>query len=72
MNCKYRNEKEHPVCKLGMYGGMPSNNICNYCINNNQNNEEYAKQLFLLAEISHPSNKPRISGCCDSAKNYID
>jgi hypothetical protein len=72
MICNYRNEFKHPVCKLGMYGGMPSRNICNHCIEKGQNNEEYAKQLFMRVEISHPSTARRASGCCDSARNYID
>jgi hypothetical protein len=72
MNCEYRSKKEHPVCKLGMYGGMPSFRICELCIERGQNNEAYAKELFAKAERSHPSSAPRISGCCDSARNYID
>jgi hypothetical protein len=37
----------------------------------NQNNEAYAKELFAKAERSHPPTAKRVSGCCDSAKNYI-
>jgi hypothetical protein len=70
MNCKFRNEKTYPICNLGMYGGMPSYRVCEKCISNNENNEEYAKQLFLKYEKSHPINISKISGCCDSAKNY--
>lgn len=42
MNCEYRNNNSHPVCKLGMYNGMPSVGICRRCIDFGQNNEEYA------------------------------
>jgi hypothetical protein len=62
--------KIHPVCKLGLYGGMPSHKICERCISNNENNEAFAKELFAKAEQAHPSTAPKISGCCDSAKNY--
>jgi hypothetical protein len=71
MNCKFWS-KTHPVCKLGMYGGMPSVGMCKQCIERGQNNEAYAKELFARGEQSHPSAAPRVSGCCDSARNYID
>jgi hypothetical protein len=71
MNCKFWS-KTHPVCKLGFYGGMPSRGICEICISKGQNNEEYAKELFSRVEKSHPSGAGQVSGCCDSAKNYID
>jgi hypothetical protein len=71
INCSFWS-KSHPICKLGMYGGMPSKGICERCIERGQNNEEYAKELFAKAERSHPSGVARISGCCDSARNYID
>lgn len=70
MKCKFRNEKTQPVCNLGMYGGMPSYKLCQQCISRNENNEEYAKELFLRYEKSHPESANKISGCCDSAKNY--
>jgi hypothetical protein len=70
MKCNFRNEKTQPVCGLRMYGGMPSYKMCERCISNNQNNEHYAKELFLRHEKSHPTSAKRISGCCDSAKNY--
>ena len=44
MICEYRNEKEHPVCMLGMYGGMPSRKMCEFCIEKKQNNLEFAKK----------------------------
>jgi hypothetical protein len=70
MNCIFFS-KTHPACKLGMYGGMPSAGMCKQCIERGQNNEFYAKELFARAEQSHPSTAKRVSGCCDSAKNYI-
>lgn len=60
------------ICKIGMYGGHPYIGNCLECVNKNQNNEEYAKELFAKSERTHPSNRARISGCCDSAINYIE
>jgi hypothetical protein len=70
MNCKFWS-KNHPVCELGLYGGMPSTRICNLCIERNQNNPQHAAELAARAERSHPSTAKRVSGCCDSARNYI-
>ena len=61
--------KEYNACALGLYGGKPSHGTCKVCIAKGQNNAEYAKELFEKAERTHPSNRPRISGCCDSALN---
>ena len=63
--------REYNVCALGLYGGKPSHGTCQVCIAKGQNNHEYAKELFARAERTHPSNRPRVSGCCDSARNYI-
>lgn len=62
--------KEYNVCSLGLYGGRPSHGTCKICIENKQNNEAYAKELFEKKEKTHPSSVKRISGCCDSALNY--
>lgn len=70
MKCNFRNDISHPVCKLGLYGGMPSVKICEQCIERGQNNESYAKELFAKVEHTHPSTTKRISGCCDNALNY--
>lgn len=70
MNCNFRNKKTHPVCKLGMYGGMPSYKMCKMCVSNNENNEAFAEEIKKRFEQSHPSSANKISGCCDSAKNY--
>ena len=61
--------KEYNVCALRLYGGKPSHGTCKVCIAKGQNNPEYAKELFEKAERTHPSNRPRVSGCCDSALN---
>lgn len=58
------------LCKIGMYGGHPYIGNCISCIKENQNNKEYAKKLIETLERSHPSTASKVSGCCDSAKNY--
>lgn len=60
------------ICKLGLYGGQVTLGDCKLCIEKGNNNEEYAKQLFDRVKKTHPSGVARISGCCDSARNYID
>ena len=72
MICQHRNENSHPVCSLGMYGGMPSYAMCKQCVERGQNNLGYAKELFEKAERTHPTSNAIISGCCDSARNYIE
>jgi hypothetical protein len=73
--------KENPIsckfllnskCLIGWYGGNPTEKNCHFCIASERNNENAKAASDLLLEKSHPSDKPRISGCCDSAKNYID
>jgi hypothetical protein len=54
-----------------MYGGKPSHGTCKLCIERNQNNPQHAVELAARAERSHPSTAKRVSGCCDSARNYI-
>jgi hypothetical protein len=73
MTCQHitTTTKEYNTCALGLYGGKPSHGTCKVCIAKGQNNPEYAKELFEKAERTHPSNRARISGCCDSARNYI-
>ncbi len=56
-------------CALGLYGGKPWLGNCQQCLAKGQNNPEYAKELFEKAERTHPSSRPRVSGCCDSALN---
>ena len=74
MTCQHISSttREYNACALGLYGGKPSHGTCKVCIERGQNNEEYAKELFAKAERTHPSNRARISGCCDSARNYIE
>jgi hypothetical protein len=64
--------REYNICGLGLYGGKPSHGTCNRCIERGENNEAFAAELAARAERSHPSTAKRVSGCCDSAKNYID
>jgi hypothetical protein len=63
--------KEFNVCALGMYGGKPSHGTCKLCIERGQNNPKHAAELAARAERSHPPTARKVSGCCDSAKNYI-
>jgi hypothetical protein len=63
--------KEYNACGLGLYGGKPSHGTCQQCIAKNQNNPQHAAELAARAERSHPSTAKRVSGCCDSARNYI-
>jgi hypothetical protein len=64
--------KEYNACALGLYGGKPSPGTCARCIDRNENTPEFATELFARTEKSHPSSQRKISGCCDSAKNYTD
>jgi hypothetical protein len=73
--CQYRikgNRGHMNICQLGLYGGRVTDGGCRDCIKKGQNNPEYKKELFARAERSHPSTAKRVSGCCDSARNYID
>jgi hypothetical protein len=63
--------KEYNACGLGMYGGRPSHGTCALCVERGQNNPQHAAELAARAERSHPSTAKRVSGCCDSARNYI-
>ena len=58
-------------CALKLYGGNPWIGNCQDCIAKNQNNPQHAAELAARYERSHPSSAPRVSGCCDSARNYI-
>jgi hypothetical protein len=72
MICLHTNytTKEYNACNLNLYGGKPSHGTCARCIERGENNEGFAKELFAKAEQAHPSTAFKISGCCDSAKNY--
>ena len=64
--------KEYNACALGLYGGKPSHGTCARCIERGENTPEFAANLFARTEKTHPSSQRKISGCCDSAKNYPD
>lgn len=44
MTCQYRS-LSHPVCRLGMYGGMPSAGICARCVERGENTPEHAAKI---------------------------
>jgi hypothetical protein len=56
-------------CRLGYYGGHPQMKECQLCMTEKNNTLQAAKTFFELMEKAHPSGKPRVSGCCDSAEN---
>lgn len=58
------------ICSLGLFGGDPYVGNCIACIKAGENTPEKAQALRDRAYTSHPSTAPRISGCCDSARNY--
>lgn len=60
------------TCRLGLFGGKPHQGNCKACIEFGENNQEYANSLFASYQNSHPLSKSRISGCCDSAQNYVN
>jgi hypothetical protein len=69
LDCKYAVITSNKIvaCYLGWYGGKPTQENCSNCIKNNKNNKKARIQQHLLDEKHHPSNIPRISGCCDRA-----
>jgi hypothetical protein len=74
-NCKYkvkRGAKKMNICRLGLYGGRVSDGGCKICMARGENTPEFAQALSARAEQSHPSSQRKISGCCDSARNYTD
>jgi hypothetical protein len=73
MTCPYTTSKtrEYNTCGLGLYGGKPSHGTCERCISLGENKPEFAKELQERAKVSHPTTAKKVSGCCDSAKNYI-
>jgi len=64
--------KEYNACGLGLYGGKPSHGTCAQCMAKGENTPEFAQALSSRFEQSHPSSQRKISGCCDSARNYPD
>jgi hypothetical protein len=72
MTCSYQSQPTgkdtgRRLCAIGLYGGKPFLGNCKLCIDNNRNNAEYATELIERVQRSHPSNKQKISGCCDRA-----
>jgi hypothetical protein len=67
--CKFRapRPRQAALCLLNLYGGKVTDGTCRRCIRLGQNNPQYAAELFARAERTHPSNRPRLSGCCDRA-----
>jgi hypothetical protein len=59
------------LCSLGLYGGRPFVGACMRCIANGENTPEFAAKLRDRADVSHPSSANQVSGCCDSARNYL-
>jgi hypothetical protein len=55
------------TCALGWYGGHPFLGNCRSCIANGRNTPEARANADAKAERTHPSSKPRLSGCCDRA-----
>ena len=58
-------------CALGWYGGKPYLGNGRSCIAAGHNTPEAKAEADAKAERTHPSTRARISGCCDSARNYL-
>lgn len=58
-------------CLLKLHGGQPLPGNCRACIAAGENNPDYAAALFARFERSHPPDRPRVSGCCDDARNPV-
>ena len=69
MICQYQKKlsKEFCHCDLGLYGGKPSLGACQNCTTQGHNNQAFADSLVARAKVSHPVDRPRLSGCCDRA-----
>jgi hypothetical protein len=68
IKCEYLNNG----CKLGWYGGNPTIQNCKTCIAAERNSKESKIKSDFISIISHPPTARKVSGCCDSARNYID
>jgi hypothetical protein len=55
------------LCAIGWYGGKPFVGNCTSCITAGRNTPEAKAEADTRAERTHPSDKPRIRGCCDRA-----
>jgi hypothetical protein len=69
MNCPHAKPLSHDInlCALGLYGGKPSTGTCLKCMDAGENTAEFADALFDRGRQAHPSNRARLSGCCDRA-----
>jgi len=69
VNCSHATaiDKDTNRCALALYGGRPSTGTCRKCCAAGENTPEFAAALFARLEQSHPTNRPRLSGCCDRA-----
>jgi hypothetical protein len=75
MNCPHQSQPSgkdtgRRICSLGLYGGIPFAGNCLACMARGENTTEFSTDLLARTERSHPATAPRVSGCCDSAKNY--
>jgi hypothetical protein len=57
------------ICKIGLYGSKPYLGNCHACISAGENTPDFAAKLTDRAAQSHPANRAKVSGCCDSALN---
>jgi hypothetical protein len=57
-------------CKLGLYGGNPHRINCIACVTQGQNTPEFAAELRDTWARSHPEGVPKVSGCCDDARQF--
>jgi len=75
ITCPHQNPSEIKggfKCTIGLYGGFPYIGNCLKCLEGGQNNAEYVQSLESTRRASHPQERSLVSGCCDSAENYID
>lgn len=56
------------TCALNLYGGKPYLGNCIACVTAGDNTAEGAARIIGGADLSHPPDKPAVSGCCDSAE----
>jgi len=71
--CNFQNLATGKIsCSLGFYGGSPFLGNCLACIHLGHNTPEYAAELKARSATAHPAAAGRVSGCCDSARNYTD
>jgi hypothetical protein len=70
MTCPHQSRARHRgqfACALGWYGGRPWLGNCKACMTAGRNTPEAKSAFDAKAERTHPSARPRLSGCCDRA-----